>query len=163
MAMAATAAKAPKGRPPHLRIIAGRGEDKDGIYRDAAGKPIPKPLDVERGLPVKPDDLSHDAEYVWDLVIAQYESIGLLKPLDAVALEVGCETYARWKGAKRMRQQHGAIGQNSQGVVVAAWTRVESDASREFRAWCAEFGLTPAAENKVGGTGGGDGDDNPFA
>jgi phage terminase small subunit len=49
-------------------------------------------------------------------------------------------------------------------VNVAWWIRIENTASTQFRQWCAEFGLTPAAEHNLST---GDGDDgrlkeNPF-
>jgi phage terminase small subunit len=42
-----------------------------------------------------------------------------------------------------------ASSQAPTGVGVSPLVRVESEASREFRAWCSEFGLTPAAEAKL--------------
>jgi len=156
----ATAAVGRKPKPPTLRIVAGRGEGKDGIFRDAAGRPIPRPLDIPRGVPTKPDTLSDDASRCWDWVV---EARGdLLSPIHQAALEVLCETYSRWMGAKRQRQEQGGIGQNSQGEVIAPWAKLEAEAGREFQVWCAEFGLTPAAENKVGGLNGGD-ENNPFS
>ena len=35
------------------------------------------------------------------------------------------------------------------GFLATRLLRIEAEASREFRAWCAEFGLTPAAEVKL--------------
>jgi len=91
------------------------------------------------------------------------ESIGLLKPIDGPSLEVMCETFARWRDAVRQRQQHGALGKNSQGVVAAPWVGIEERASKEFRAWCAEYGITPAAEKNIKQeSGAADGGENPF-
>lgn len=131
------------------------------------GNPGHRPIEPEvpftRGLPIKPDDLSEDAAWMWDLVISQMQGIGLLKPIDAPALEVICETFARWREAVRFRKERGQLGKNSQGVVVAPWVKAEGEAAREFRAWCAEFGFTPAAESNVAGAeGSGGGGDNPF-
>lgn len=101
---------------------------------------------------------------MWDAIVAELPRVDLLKPLDGFALEVGCETYARWYHAKEARLKqanHGLLAKTSQGVGVSPLVRVEAEASRDFRAWCSEFGLTPAAESKLvaaGGDPGGNGD-----
>ena len=164
--MAIPAGSKRKAAPAHLRIIGGRGTRKDGTPTDSGGRPIETGPDFARSAPTKPDDLSPDAAELWDLVVEQMTTIGLLKPLDGPALHVACENYARWKEAVRFRQEHGLLGKNSQGVVAGTWTGIEERASREFRAWAAEFGFTPAAEKALAGevSGGAPsgGDSNPF-
>lgn len=158
--MAGAAAQGGKSRHPNLKLLDGRTPTTD-----SGGRPVAPPPPFTRGLPVKPEDLSEDAAWLWDQVIAQLQSTGILKPIDAPALEVICETFARWREAKRFRQERALLGHNSQGIVAAPWIGIEERASREFRAWCAEFGFTPAAENNLteGATTGGGGDANPFA
>jgi P27 family predicted phage terminase small subunit len=89
-----------------------------------------------------------------------------------MALEMACETYSRWHDARRVRFEmaldsevpgHGLLGVNSQGLVAAPWVGIEERAAKDFRAWCNEFGLTPAAEMKLATTDPkAPGDDNPF-
>lgn len=164
--MAIPAGSKRKAAPAHLRIVGGRGTRKDGRPTDSGGRPIEKGPDFYRSAPAKPEGLSPDAETLWDLVVEQMATTGLLKPLDGPALEVACENYARWKEAVRFRQEHGLLGKNSQGVVAGTWTGIEERASREFRAWAAEFGFTPAAERALAGEVAGGGstgaDNNPF-
>lgn len=154
-------AQASHGRraiPPQLKLLTGRGDGKD-----TAGRPIPKPPPFTRRSPDKPDELSADASWMWDLVVEQWHTLNMLKPLDGPALEVGCETYARWKESVRWRRKKQLLAANSQGVIPGPWIGIEERASREFRAWCNEFGLTPAAENKVGMVGAASDDNvNPF-
>ena len=146
---------------------AGGTHAKPRALKVIEGNPGRRPLEPEvnfgRGIPIKPDELSSDADWLWDQVISQLQSTGLLKPVDAAALEGICETFARWREAVRFRRERGLLGKNSQGVVAAPWIGVEERASREFRAWCAEFGLTPAAEKNVAGNDGGEEAMNPFA
>lgn len=151
----ATAAAGRK-RGSHLKIV---GEGR-GPGRDSGGRVIPEAPNFGRGLPTKPSDLSPAAGDMWDAIVAELSSVKLLKPLDGYALQVGCETFARWHTAKTQRLQTGVLAKTSQGVGVSPLVRVESEASREFRAWCAEFGLTPAAEVKLAAAveGGSDGD-----
>jgi P27 family predicted phage terminase small subunit len=132
----------------HLKLV----DPGRGAGRDSGGRLIPETPAFHRAVPQKPHDLSEVAGRMWDAVVAELPRLNLLKPLDAFALEVGCETYARWHAAKRLRlgrDQSGLLAKTSQGVGVSPLVRVESEASREFRAWCAEFGLTPAAEVKL--------------
>lgn len=164
--MAVPAGSRRKAAPAKLRVINGRGERADGRATDSGGRPIEQGPDFMRAAPAKPAEMSPDAEELWDLVVEQLTTIGLLKPLDGPALMVACENYARWREAVRFRQQHGLLGKNSQGTVAAPWTGIEERASREFRAWAAEFGFTPAAEKALAGevSGGAiDNGDNPFA
>lgn len=156
--MAAGAAAGRKSAPAHLKLLDGRGKG-----RDSGGRIVPPPPPFARALPTKPDDLSPMAVVMWDAILAALPGTNMLKPLDGFALQVGCETFARWHEAKRLRllqPNAGLLAKNSQGMVVSPLVRVESEASRDFRAWCAEFGLTPAAEVKLstGGEAGSDGD-----
>lgn len=164
--MAIPAGSKRKPAPAQLRIIQGRGIGRDGRPRDSGARVVEEPLPYRRQPPEKPQHLSADAEWLWDQVVEQMTTIGLLKPLDGAALEVACETFARWRDAVRHRREHGILGRNSQGVVAGPWTGVEERASREFRSWAAEFGFTPAAERALavegGMNAGGSGGDNPF-
>lgn len=154
--MAANAGR--KAAHPGLKLITGRSPGTD-----SGGRKVPEPIDLRRGAPVKPDHLSETAGEMWDQVMEQLQTTGILKPLDTYALQMACESYAMWREARDFRQEHGVLGKNSQGVVVAAYVRVEVEAGKQFRAWCSEFGFTPAAEKNLSEAGGGgDGGDNPF-
>lgn len=165
--MATPAGSKRKPAPAPLRILQGRGNGRDGKPRDSGARIVEDPLPYRREPPAKPDRLSPDASWLWDQVVDQMATIGLLKPLDGAALEVACENFARWRESVRFRQENGLLGKNSQGVVAAPWTGIEERASREFRAWAAEFGFTPAAEKALAVEGGGnaprsDRGQNPF-
>jgi len=162
--MAAPANAGGAKMPPTLRVLTGRGTRKDGLETDSGGRPIQPGPDFRRAAPSKPAELSPDADWLWDRVIEQMTTIGLLKPIDGPALEAMCETFARYREAVRFRREHALLGKNSQGTVAAPWIGIEERASKEFRAWCAEFGITPAAERNLVGqeaTNGGT-DSNPF-
>lgn len=156
--MAATANAGRKSKPAGLKLVEGRGSG-----RDSGGRNVKQPPAFRRIPPARPDDLSADAVELWDQIVVELPRLDLLKELDGAALRVGCETYARWREAVRMRQESGLLATNSQGRVTAPWIGIEERASKEFRAWCAEFGLTPAAEMKLAtGADGGAEDDDPF-
>jgi P27 family predicted phage terminase small subunit len=58
---------------------------------------------------------------------------------------------------------YGLLGTNSQGVTRAPWIAIIEAASKELRAWCAEFGFTPSAENKLSVREADDAEDDPFS
>jgi P27 family predicted phage terminase small subunit len=160
--MATPANRGRKAAPRGLRLLNG-GTSADGKPVDSGGREIEAAVKFERVPPAKPEHLSPDAAWLWDQVVGQMVSHGLLKPLDGPALEVACETFGRWRAAVRMRIEDGMLASNSQGRVTAPWTGIEERASKEFRAWCAEFGITPAAERHLRAESGvPDGDDNPY-
>ena len=153
-------------KPAPLRIVEGRGTRKDGQQTDSGGRVVKDGPGFTREAPPRPDTLSPDAAWLWDQVVDQMETLGLLKPLDGPALEIACETFARWRAAVRMRNgdDGGMLAVNSQGLVTAPWVGIEERAATSFRQWAAEFGFTPAAEKALAGGGSDDsgGDDNPF-
>lgn len=160
--MAKNAAMGRKGAPPALKLLKG-----DGKGHDSGGRKVEEPVPFGRALPTKPSQMSPDAAWLWDQVIEQMKTVGVLKPLDAAGLEVACETFARWREAVRFRQEHAILAKNSQGTVAAPWVGIEERAGRDFRTWCAEFGFTPAAEkNLIADTSGNGGlpggADNPY-
>src|SRR5690606_19020631 len=103
--------------PPNLRVLNGRGTRKDGLDTDSGGRPIQPGPNFTRTAPSKPAELSPDADWLWDRVIDQMNTVGLLKPIDGPALEALCETFARWREAVRHRRENALLGRNSQGVV----------------------------------------------
>lgn len=157
--MAAPANAGRTGKPAALKLVEGRGNG-----RDSGGRPVKQAPAFRRLPPAKPDDMSPFASELWDELISELSRLQLVKEIDGAALRIGCEAYARWREAVSMRHERGILAETSQGMGVAPWVRVEESASKEFRAWCAEFGLTPAAEAKLA-TGGGNAeeDDSPFA
>lgn len=160
--MATSSPSASRGRkqvPRNLKLLQGVAPG-----RDSGGRTVPPEIPFERGPLEKPAALSPEASWLWDRVIEHMESIGLLKPLDAASLKVMAERYALLCAAIRRRQKDGLTVVTSRGEVMAPWVRVENDVSRDFRSWCAEYGLTPAAEKNLRGpTDCAAIEDNPFA
>lgn len=152
-----SAKTSPDGRPrrsPALKLVPQDLEASTATAGPLAGSPA--------GVPTKPAGMSADASEMWDLVVSQMTTTGLLRPLSGPALEVACETYAQWREAVRMRRERGLTSVGSQGVGVGPWVRVEQQAAKEFRGWCAEYGITPAAERKLAVETSAD-DSNPYA
>jgi P27 family predicted phage terminase small subunit len=93
----------------------------------------------------KPTGMSKDASWAWDQISAQLIADKLAKPIDAAALEIACETFARFRHASAMRRKDGLLSENSQGTFAAPWVGIEERAAAAFKSWSTEYGLTPLA------------------
>lgn len=144
-------------KPAALKVIEGRGNG-----RDSGGRTITPPPPFKRMPPKKPDGMSPVASRHWDSLVDELARLDLIKPGDAGALEMACEAYARWHAARQHRLEEGVLGKNSQGTVRNPAIVVEESAEKAYRGWCAEFGLTPAAEGKLKAPEADDAEENPF-
>ncbi|KAF0649198.1 MULTISPECIES: phage terminase small subunit P27 family [Streptomyces] len=150
----------PKPRPAGLKLIEGRGPG-----RDSGGRKVTEPPAFKRLPPEAPEWLPEEARAEWDRVVPELARLDLLKPVDRSALTAYCLTWDRLVQAQREMDADGSVlSENSQGRVRHPAVAVIESASKELRAWAAEFGLTPSAEGKVARQGDDDGDEaNPFA
>lgn len=159
-----TATKGRKATPPALKLLEGRGTGRDGKARDSGGREVAPAPAFRRLPPERPEDLSDAAADLWDEFVAELTRLQLLAPIHGPALEMACEAYARWKEAKERLSFAGMTYTSDTGLVKThPLVGIVERASAEFRAWCAEFGLSPAAESKLASPAD-DGDkENPFA
>jgi P27 family predicted phage terminase small subunit len=172
----------PKPKPSHLKLIEGRGNGRDSGGRLV--KPAPK---FVRLPPSAPEWLPDEAAAEWERVVPELARLELLKPVDRASLTAYCLTWQRLVDAQKLitanqiveveaitntdgdvvdvvtLDGHGLLGKNSQGVVRAPWVTIAEAASKELRAWAAEFGFTPSAENKLAVKESGDDEEDPFA
>jgi P27 family predicted phage terminase small subunit len=151
----------PKARPYKLKLLEGSRQG-----RDSGGRKLVEAPRFLRLPPTKPADLSELASELWDLIVDESQRLEILKPIDGAALTFACETWATGKAAQLVINQHGMTFDTSTGNVRRRpEVGIVLECSREFRAWCADFGLTPSAESKLGGAklGPEGDDDNPFA
>lgn len=150
----------PKPRPAHLRIIEGRGEG-----RDSGGRKIKKTPGFVRLPPNAPSWLPREAAAEWRRIVPELQRLQLLKPIDRAALTAYCLAWDRLTEAQKIVKEKGQVYYDPFGNPKRhpALVTVEA-ASKELRAWAAEFGLTPSAEQRVATPEADDGEeDNPFA
>lgn len=111
--------------------------------------------------PVAPAYLSPHARECWDKLVPELEHLGLLAILDGPSFELACETYALARYALeelKPRKKDGTPDRRIKRPSLldvdrahAGMTKknpaftIYAQASREFRAWCVEFGLSPSA------------------
>jgi P27 family predicted phage terminase small subunit len=149
-----------KAKPAGLRLVEGRGRG-----RDSGGRPVKPPPGFTRLPPEAPDWLPDEAAAEWERIVPELQRLQLTKPIDRAALTAYVLTWDRLVRAQREIEDDGGsvLSRNSQGRVRHPAVAVVEAASKELRAWAAEFGLTPAAEARVGGKDGDGGEeDNPF-
>jgi P27 family predicted phage terminase small subunit len=154
----------PAGRPPKpavLKLIEGRGNGKD-----TAGRPVKQTPGFVRLPPTPPTWLPTEARDEWERVVPELQRVELLKPIDGAALTSYCLAWARLREATEIVAVEGmVIKADHQGRAQRHPALLTAEAaSKELRAWCSEFGLTPSAEQRVGAKRPDDGDQsNPFA
>jgi P27 family predicted phage terminase small subunit len=165
--MAANAGR--KSKPAALKLVEGRGNGKD-----SGGREVKKPPAFKRIPPDAPPWLGELAREEWDRVIPELARLELLKQIDAAALASYCEMVELFVVATKDVHENGLTvenhsirkdGSESTWYTANPAVGVQRNAQAAIRAWCAEFGLTPAAEMRIATSGGGDGeeDTNPFA
>jgi P27 family predicted phage terminase small subunit len=166
----------PKPRPAALKLIEG------SAGRDSGGRPIVEPPAFVRLPPEAPEWLPAEARAEWDRVVPELSRLQLTKPVDRAALTAYVLTWQRLVDAQKLVTEnqnvtlevddnglvtqingHGLLGRNSQGIVRAPWVAIIEAASKDLRAWCAEFGFTPSAEARLAVQGADDGETDIFA
>ncbi|MCK2214278.1 phage terminase small subunit P27 family [Actinomadura sp. ATCC 31491] len=155
--MAANAGRKPT--PAGLKLVEGRGKGTD-----SGGRPVKAPPAFRRLPPERPAELSEVAGELWEEFVAELQRLQLLAPVHGPALQLACEAYARWSEARAQLAAEGLTYTSQGGLVkLNPLVGVVERASAEFRAWCAEFGLSPAAEHKLSSPETDPGEENPFA
>ncbi len=148
-----------KAAPYKLKLLRGRRQGTD-----SGGRKLIEAPRFLRLPPDKPGDLSEFASELWDQVVDELQRLEILKPIDAAALTFACETWARGKQAQLVLNEHGMTYTTSTGFVrKRPEVAIVTEAGREFRAWAAEFALTPSAEGKISSKGPSGDEGNPFA
>lgn len=151
----------PKQQPASLKILNGRSEG-----RDSGGRPVKTPPAFTRLAPEPPEWFTPEALAEWNRVVPELQRLEITKTVDRAALAAYCATWARLVAAQMeiLRDGMFVVGSMGQPVKSPAVAVAES-ASKELRAWCAEFGFTPSAEGNlnVGVTADGGDDGDPFA
>lgn len=140
--------KGRKPKPTHLKLVQGNPGKR------ALNKSEPKP---RRERPSPPAHVSDKARETWGYVAAILDDMGVLTATDALALEVLCEAYSDFLGARSELNQFGSNYYETTNATGGVMHRahpavaVMQDADRRIKAWLAEFGMTPSARSRVHG------------
>lgn len=131
-------------------------DEQIAARRRAEASLTPRPL-----RPKPPADLTIVERECWDLHAPELERLGLLSVLDSGAFRLACSAYALAMAAlesMRPRKADGTPDERKKSFEVVVGdpahggglkrhpgTLIFSVASKEYRGWCVEFGLTPSA------------------
>lgn len=161
---AANAGRTP--RAPALKLLNGRSAG-----RDSGGRKVAEPPPFVRLPPEAPEHLGEHARAEWERVVPELQRLGLLKIVDRAALTAYCEMWDLFVRSTAEVHESGLVVENrsvKKDGTESVWfttnpaVAIQNNAQSALRAWCAEFGLTPAAESKVSAPSQADGEGNPF-
>lgn len=148
-------------KPARLKLVEGRSPG-----RDSGGRKVPESPKFIRQAPDAPDWLDAEALAEWRRVAPTLERLDLLKPEDRALLSAYCETWSVYVAAVQPVRAEGlTITSPKSGVVHRnPAVTVAETARMHLLRLASEFGLTPAAEQRLAVAPGDDGDGlNPFA
>ncbi len=148
-----------KAKPAALKLIEGRGGG-----RDSGGRVVKEPPGFVRLPPEPPGFLSRDAIEEWHRIVPELQRLHLTKPIETAGLTAYCLTWQRLVDAQALIDANptGLLYEGKQGLVRHPAVGVIESASKDLRAWAAEWGLTAASEQKLSTSEATDGDANPF-
>jgi P27 family predicted phage terminase small subunit len=121
------------------------------IVRGNPGKrALPENEPEPKGEAVAPDWLSPAAAQHWSTVARQLEDAGLLTSMDAAALALYCEGFARWQDANALIANTGVVvlGQNGTLTQNPA-VHIANAVFDQMRKMLLEFGMTPSSRKCV--------------
>ena len=136
----------PPRKPTALRILEGNPSKRP------LPKNEPKP---DPSMPECPEWLLDEAKEEWFRIAPELYKLRLLTRLDRVALAAYCQSYAKWAEAERWLKEHGPVYPilNEDGSVrylqQAPQVGIANQCLKQIRAFCAEFGLTPASRARI--------------
>ena len=134
----------PAAKPAKLKLLNGRGPGKD-----SAGRPVNEGPKFVRDAPTPPSWLGREAKAEWRRVVPEMERLRLLSRLTRASLTAYCETWEVFTVATRILHEEGLVYEAKQGLIPHPAVNIQRQAGAELRRWAAEYGLTPATEQRV--------------
>lgn len=129
-----------KPTPTALKLV--RGNPGHRPIRD--DEPVPK------GEAVMPEWLSPEAARHWPKVAQLLQDAGLLTSVDAAALALYCESFARWHHANQQVAKFGPVVKTPNGFPVQSpFLGIANKAQEQMTRLLVEFGMTPSSRTKV--------------
>ena len=123
-----------------------------GSWRADANKAEPKP---KAGRPKCPAWLDAYGKAAWKQLVPQLDEMGVLAKIDAQALTLLCQTWAKWRRAEEMIQKHGEVYpiKTDAGEVKylqqSPYVAIARAAGEQLARMYREFGMTPSARSRI--------------
>lgn len=132
--------RGPKPTPTALKIVRG----------NPGKRPLPENEPTPNGEAVAPEWLSAQAAAHWPAVAPQLESAGVLTSMDATALAMYCEAFARWQNANEVVAKTGLVVPGQKGTLTQnPAIHIANVAFDQMRKMLIEFGMTPSSRSRV--------------
>jgi P27 family predicted phage terminase small subunit len=130
-------------KPTHLKVISGTHR----ADRDHGTTPKPRPIIADC-----PNDLYPHATRTWAYVVPILTQLGVLTEADHYSLIALCDAWGRYMAARDRARE--VLKQQIESVPDRLDLIRKSEVSVEraefsYRQWATEFGLTPAARNRL--------------
>jgi len=104
----------------------------------------------EQRRPTCPCWLTSYAQHEWQRIIPELERLELLTIVDRLALAGYCQSYARWREAEVIIAKEGLTFTTENGYVQQRpEVAIAHKALLAMKAFCQEFGLTPASRSHI--------------
>lgn len=151
-----------KPKPTNLKLL----EGNPGKRPLPANEPKPRPIS-----PKCPAWLNREAKRLWKKLMPELERLGLMTIINGPAFEAVCQSYATWVHCEKYLEKHGLTldleRHDKEGNVIGTYVQqrpevaIGQKALQAMKAFCTEFGLTPASMSRIS-TGRGAEDDDPM-
>jgi len=114
----------------------------------ALPKEEPQP---RRSRPSCPRWLKGEARKEWKRIVPELDSLGLLTVVDRAALVTYCQAWARWVDAEANVEQYGSVlkAEKSDYIQISPYVTISKQSALLVKAFCQEFGLTPASRTRI--------------
>ena len=131
----------PLPKPKKLKVLeGGKGQHKDN--RRIIKYPV--------AAPNCPGFMSAYAKKEWRRVVPLLESAGILSEVDQAALVVYCEAVAEFRLATLdLQDTDRVITYTNDNKGLHPLVKLQEQAGRTIKAFCAEFGFTPGARGRI--------------
>ena len=142
--------------PRGVKSMGRRGPaPKPTVLNDLAGNPSKRKKNTREPKPasnnlVAPDHLSPAAKAEWDRLVALFTDLKLLTNVDADALAMYADTYARWAEATSILSKQGMIVYTENGFPIQSpYLSIVNQTMKVMQKFLAEFGMTPASRTRL--------------
>ena len=131
----------PPRKPTSLRLLEG----------NPSRRPLPKQEPKPKATtPTRPEWTAAEAKREWNRIVPELRRLGLLTLVDRAALVGYCQEWARYVQAQKLLTKFGLTFSTENGYVQQRPEVAIAQKSLQLvRAFCAEFGLTPAARARL--------------
>jgi P27 family predicted phage terminase small subunit len=134
-----------KGRPPKPTII----KEMQGTLRKSRLVENEIQPSIEVGLQ-PPSDLNEWGVKLWQDITSEYFKLGLITKVDVASLQAVCMEWGVYCEASDLVSAQGIQVVDDKGNhAINPARKVASDAFKNYKSMCVEFGLTPASRTRI--------------